>query len=179
MSPMRFAARCAFAAAVATLVACADDVSADAADTAGAAGTQTAGAQSAGTLATGTVVDATIQQAISSRTDRAGDRVRAIVSLNVVDAAGRVVIPGGSTVELTIARLRAATSAGDGEVALVVALIAAGNARYAPSANVGTVAHTLEPARTDAAHPTDRDVLVTPGTPIAIRLTQPLPITAR
>jgi hypothetical protein len=174
MLPTRFAARCAYAIAAAALVACADDVSADSAATSGAAGTQTAA-----TLAAGSVIGATIQDSISSRTSHTGDRVRAIVSLNVVDRDGGVVIPGGSTVELTIARLRAATSAADGEVALDVAWVAVGDARYTPSASVGAVAHTVEPVRAGVAHPTDRDVLVTPGTPIMIRLTQPLPIAAR
>ncbi|MGZ8379928.1 MAG: hypothetical protein ACXW0Z_22085 [Gemmatirosa sp.] len=174
MSPTRFAARCAMAVATTALVACADDVRADAAATPGAASTP-----SVATLAAGTVVGATIQEPISSRTNHTGDRVRAVVSLNVVAPDGRVVIPGGSTVELTIARLRAATSAADGEVALDVAGVAAGDAHYTPSASVGAIPHTVEPARAGAPHPTDRDVLVTAGTPITIRLTQPLAIATR
>jgi hypothetical protein len=129
----------------------------------------------ASTLAAGTTVQATIQDAISSTTSTTGQPVKAIVTLNVVDGAGHIVIPGGSSILLTIAQLRAATSAGDGVILLAIKSVVVGDSTYAPAASVGAVSHTM---KAGVAADTNREVIATPGTPITIKLTQPLRISA-
>lgn len=160
------------------LVACSGSESKDAAPNGGvASGTTAIPASTARTLAVGTIVEATIQEPISSSSNTTGEHVKAIVSRNVVDDSGRVVIPGGGAIVLTIAQLRPAkdSMAADGVIALDVTSMTVGDRTYEPSASVGLVTHTL---RARAATRADRDVIVTPGTPITIRLTQPLTISA-
>lgn len=134
------------------------------------------------TLQAGTIVQASIQDAVSSRTNAAGQRVTAIVSRNVMDGA-TVLIPGGAAVVLTIVRLtpaRRPTDA-DGVIALQVTSLTVGKTSYEPGATVGVVPHTLlgrAAGGAMTATQTDRDVIVTPGTPIIITLTQPLTIAA-
>ncbi|MDB4874003.1 MAG: hypothetical protein JWM41_449 [Gemmatimonadetes bacterium] len=157
------------------LLACSGSGSGDSASRAAAGGTAGA-APAERTLSIGTTVLATIQDSISSRSSKAGARVNAIVSRNVMDDGGHVVIAGGSTVVLTIARLAPATgTAADGVLALDVTSMTAGGAAYKPGANVSPIPHALLGR---AAAPGDRDVVVTPGTPITITLTQPLKISA-
>jgi hypothetical protein len=129
----------------------------------------------ASTLAAGTTVHATIQDAISSSSSTAGQPIKAIVSLNVVDSAGHIVIPGGSSIVLTIAQLRPARSSGDGVILLAVKSVIVGDSTYSPAASVSEVTHTVKAGRAAA---TDREVIATPGTPITIKLTQPLRISA-
>lgn len=128
-------------------------------------------------LAIGTTVEATIQDVISSRTSKGGERVRAIVSRNVLDATGRIAIPGGAAVVLTITKLTPANQTGsvDGVILLTATSVAVGDTTYAPFASVGVVPHTLAPAN---ATPAGRELTVAPGTPITITLTQPLAISA-
>ncbi len=135
------------------------------------------------TLAVGTVVQATIQDTVSSLRNVPGERVTAIVSRNVMDGS-HVVIPGGAAIVLTIVRLGAAKTPGDadGVIALEVTSMTVGDKPYAAGASVGSVPHTLQGrAVVGRAGPTtvgDRDVIVTPGTPITITLTQQLRIPA-
>lgn len=179
-------------------------------------------APAARTLSAGTEVAATIQDAISSRTNAAGEHVNAIVSRDVMDGAGHVVIPGGSAMVLTIARLGPAKNSGeaDGMISLDLSSLTVGGATYEPSATIGPVPHTLKgrgitksvvgnvavgtaagaiigqvigknekstviggaigavASGARAATIADRDVIVAPGTPITITLTQSLKITA-
>jgi len=97
-------------------------------------------------LASGTRVTATIQTALSSRTNRAGETVRAVVSLNVTDARGRVVIPAGSTVVLTVAQLEPGSDQvrPEGRVALVVSSVTVDGRTHDVSAVLDPVAHHLE-----------------------------------
>src|SRR3954464_14964649 len=62
-------------------------------------------------LAAGTSITATIQQIVSSRTTGRGQLVTAIVTRNVSDDSGHVLIPGGATIKLAIAAVRSARSA--------------------------------------------------------------------
>jgi type IV secretory pathway VirB10-like protein len=121
------------------------------------------------TLAVGTTVDATVQDVVSSRSNSTGQRVRGIVSRNVLDAAGGIVIPGGSTVTLTIAKLRPAKNAGadDGLVALALTSVTVGDSSFVSNGDVSSVPHSLAAGIVPGA----RDVVVGPGTPISIRLT--------
>ena len=134
------------------------------------------------TLQAGTIVQASIQDAVSSRSNAPGQRVAAIVSQNVMDGA-TVLIPGGAAVVLTIVRLTPAhrLADADGVIALQVTSLTVGKTSYEPGATVGAVPHTLvgrAPGGAITATQTDRDVIVTPGTPIIITLTQPLTIAA-
>jgi hypothetical protein len=143
----------------------------------GVARTASVAAASAGqTISAGTALAATIQRIVTSRTDTAGAPVKAIVSLHVFDAQGAMVIPGGSEFVLTIADVRAARDAAGtgGALALTATSVMVGGATYRVSGSVSAVAHalTLRPA---SSH---YDLVVTPGTPITITLTQPLTITA-
>jgi hypothetical protein len=153
------------------LLACADSQS----ESADSASADTSAAAAGITLAAGTVVAATIQEPVSSRRDANGQRVHAIVSLNVADEAGHVVIPGGSDVVLTITQLKAPASpaADDGVLAFAVTSITVGRAIYTPAATVGAVPHTLQAA---PGSPTERDLIVSAGTPITITLTHALKI---
>jgi hypothetical protein len=73
-------------------------------------------------LAPGTRIPAVMRETIHSRHDKAGETVTARVVADVRDAGGRVVIPAGSTAEMTITELRPATSKSqaDGRLALRV-----------------------------------------------------------
>lgn len=73
-------------------------------------------------LASGTRIDATTQRTISSRTDKAGATFTASVSSDVKDSRGRIVVPAGSTVNLTITELQPANdkSKADGRITIEV-----------------------------------------------------------
>lgn len=150
----------------------------DAANSDAIAAGRTAGSDSSALmLPAGTTIQASIQEPISSGSNTTGQHVKAVVSRNVTDGA-RVVIPGGAAIVLTIAQLRPANSSGtvDGAVMVDVASVAVGDTTYTPSAKVGPVPHELKPGPATTAN---RDVIVTPGTPITITLTQPLKISAK
>jgi hypothetical protein len=74
------------------------------------------------TLVAGTLIQATTQGSLSSRRNKAGETLTALVSGDVEDERGQVVIPAGSRVALRIARLAPATSPSQagGKIALDV-----------------------------------------------------------
>lgn len=135
-------------------------------------------ASDARTIAAGTAIEATIQEPVSSRTNSVGQPVKAVVSRNVLDGGGAVAIPGGASITLSISDLRPAKGAAaiDGSIALTMSSVLVRDTAYALSARVGNVAHLLAPI---AGAPGDRDVVVTPGTPITITLTQPLKLVTK
>lgn len=98
------------------------------------------------TLATGGVIGATMDQTITSRSNKSGQRVNTTVETDVRNAAGRVVIPAGSAVELLIVEISPAKSksAADGTLTLQVTGVTVRGQRYPLSANVTSVAHTLK-----------------------------------
>ncbi|MDQ6718632.1 MAG: hypothetical protein M3Z17_09845 [Gemmatimonadota bacterium] len=128
-------------------------------------------------LPAGTMMMASIQQSVLSDSSKTGGEVAAILSRNVVDDAGRTVIPGGSSIVLTIAQLGPAKTGGitDGVVAFELKAMTVGSRSYSPSADIGVVPHRLVGAETPTH---DRGIVVSAGTPIAITLTRPLTITA-
>lgn len=129
-------------------------------------------------LAVGTLVEASVQQPVSSRTNKVGDVVKGVVRLNVVNASGRVVIPGGADVTFSIARLAPASSAqrADGVVALDARSLVVGGRTYELHSAVNPVTST---GNAGAKPPADRDAVLAPGTPITIRLTQQLLISTK
>ena len=64
-------------------------------------------------LAAGAMLSTTVDREISSRTDKPGATVTGTVASDVKDASGRVVIPAGSTVTMTITEIHESENKGD------------------------------------------------------------------
>ncbi|HEY8106459.1 MAG TPA: hypothetical protein VIE46_10145 [Gemmatimonadales bacterium] len=96
-------------------------------------------------LAPGATIPAIMRETIHSRHDQVGETVTARVTTDVRDAGGRVVIPAGSTVEMTITELRPATSKSqaDGQLALRVNGLMINGRMYPVSADVTRLHHQL------------------------------------
>ena len=73
----------------------------------------TSTSSTARTLAAGTEINATVATEISSKTHKTGQTVTARTARDVRDASGRVVIPAGSTVNLTITSIRESENKSD------------------------------------------------------------------
>jgi len=103
-------------------------------------------APSTRTLAAGSTIDATMSQTLTSRSNKAGETVTTTVDADVKNAAGRVVIPAGSTVELTITDITPAKnkSQADGTLTLQVTGVTVRGRSYPIAAEVTSVAHTLK-----------------------------------
>jgi len=112
----------------------------------GAADATAQAAASTLTLASGTTIDATTDRTISSRTDKAGETFTASVSSDVKDARGRVAIPAGSTVTMTITELQSADdkSKADGRITIDVTSVTVNGSTYPVSADITSMAHTLK-----------------------------------
>jgi hypothetical protein len=138
----------------------------------------TVAAAPAPALPVGTAIEATLQDSISSLRSRVGDRIRAVVSLNVSDGAGHVIIPGGSEISLTVATITpgSAASASAAAISLDVGAIAAPPHSYEAQGTIARVPFTL---RKPASGADARELTVNAGTPITIRLTAPLAIAAK
>ena len=64
-------------------------------------------------VATGTVLATAIDAEISSKVNKAGERVTTTVSSDIKDATGRLLIPAGSKVMLTISEIHESENKGD------------------------------------------------------------------
>jgi hypothetical protein len=97
-------------------------------------------------LGAGTLIEAAISDSINSRHDKPGKTVTASVASDVKDRAGRVVIPAGSVVTLTVTALEPAKSksAADGKLALQATSVNVRGRIYALDADVDPVAHELK-----------------------------------
>jgi hypothetical protein len=98
------------------------------------------------TLGEGTRIEATIENALSSRHDKAGDAIAAAVSADVRDGDGHVVIPAGSALELRIVELEPATnkSQDDGKIAIDVSSVTIRGQVYRVATRLDPVTHQLE-----------------------------------
>jgi len=98
------------------------------------------------TLGSGTRIEASTQRTISSRHDKAGATFTASVSSDVKDSRGRVVIPAGSTLNLTITELQPANdkSKADGKITVLVSSVSVRGRTYPVSAGITSMAHTLK-----------------------------------
>ena len=98
------------------------------------------------TLDIGSRIDATWGEAISSRSNKAGETVTINVGADVKDNSGRVVIPAGSTVDLRITTLTPATnrSQADGSIVLSVTSATIRGREYALQGDVTSVTHWLK-----------------------------------
>ena len=146
MRPSHFTGKLALALAACTGGA-AKDAGPNAADAAAEANVISGGGGTAGRdLASGTRVTATIQQGVTSRTNKAGETVLAIVSQNVTDAKGRVVIPAGSNVTLRIDQLEPGSDQvrPEGRLSLAVASVTINNETYPLDATLEPVAYHFE-----------------------------------
>ena len=157
-----------------------------AACTDGAAKVARDGAPSEQLLVGGTRVTATIQDSLSSRTNKAGDTLHAIVSGDVRGPHGGVVIPAGSSASLTIALLEPGSDQvnPEGRLSLVVSSVTVNGEQYPVSADLDPVPHHLQvrTASTDqdpGGRSARRDVVVSAGTPIVFALTNSLKVSAR
>jgi hypothetical protein len=97
------------------------------------------------TLPIGTGIQAALQDSISSRRNKVGDIVEARVAHDVTDPAGRVVIPSGARVPLTIAELAPAKGKGaaDGKLAFQASSVTVSGQTYSLTAQVQPVHHEL------------------------------------
>jgi hypothetical protein len=98
------------------------------------------------TLAAGTFIDAAMSDSINSRHDKPGKTVDARVAHDVKDQAGRVVIPAGSVVKLTVTALAPAEnkSSKDGKLDFAVNTVTVNGRVYALDAEVDPVEHVLK-----------------------------------
>ena len=119
--------------------------SSDSAVASSATGTAPAGFDDAArTLPIGTEIHAALDDSISSRRDSAGRTITAQITESVTGAGGRILIPAGSTVRLTVTRLASAKSKGSqGSLALKVDGIEVGGQLQNVQADVRAVPREL------------------------------------
>lgn len=97
------------------------------------------------TLAAGAPISGTLDQAISSRTSKVGEKARVTVAADVKNAAGAVVIPAGSSVELTITAIEPSRDKNStGKLTLAVTGITVRGTSYPIEAEVSTVTSSLK-----------------------------------
>ena len=108
-------------------------------------------APAARSLASGTKVNATIDAEISSKTHKQGQVVAARAANDVRDANGRVVIPAGSTVNLTITSIRESENKSDntGTLTLAASSVEINGQTYNLTGNVTGLATELRDRKTD------------------------------
>ena len=104
------------------------------------------------TLASGTTVATTVDREISSKTDKPGATVTGTVASDVKDAAGRVVIPAGSKVTLTITEIHESENKGDktGKLTLTPTAVEIAGQSYALSGSAVALDRTLRDRKTNA-----------------------------
>lgn len=97
-------------------------------------------------LAAGTTIEATATREITSKVNKAGEQFTAKISENVTNAAGKVVIPAGSEVVLTISEIKPAPNKGakDGTLVLRATSITVNGKTNPIDADVTFVEHTLK-----------------------------------
>lgn len=102
-------------------------------------------ATTARSLPAGTEVNATVTTEISSNTHKEGQTVAARVASDVKDASGRVVIPAGSAVNLTITSIRESENKSDntGTLTLAASSVEINGTTYDLNGNVTGLATEL------------------------------------
>lgn len=103
-------------------------------------------------LAAGTVVATTVDREITSKTDKPGATVTGTVASDVMDAAGRVVIPAGSKVTLTITEIHESENKGDktGKLMLTPTAVEIAGERHALDGSAVALERTLRDRKTNA-----------------------------
>ncbi|HEX2249833.1 MAG TPA: hypothetical protein VHH32_05755, partial [Gemmatimonadales bacterium] len=103
-------------------------------------------------LATGTSISAKFDAGISSRTHKAGQKLTGTVSSDVKDKNGRVVIPAGSKVHLTISAIKESENKSDktGKLVLTPTKVVIAGVSYSLSASASALDRTLKDRKTNA-----------------------------
>ena len=103
-------------------------------------------------LAAGTAIAAKFDAGISSRTHKAGQKLTGTVSSSVKDKSGRVVIPAGSKVHLTISAIHESENKSDkiGKLVLTPTKIVIAGISYSLSGTATALDRTLKDRKTNA-----------------------------
>jgi uncharacterized protein YfiM (DUF2279 family) len=126
----------------------------DRADKAGSSKTKAkvASKPASASLAAGTAISAKFDAGISSRTHKAGQKLTGTVSSDVKDKNGRVVIPAGSKVHLTISAIKESENKSDktGKLVLTPTRVVIAGVSYSLSASAAALDRTLKDRKTNA-----------------------------
>ncbi len=103
-------------------------------------------------LGDGTTLATTVDREISSKVDKPGATVTTTVASDVKDAAGRVVIPAGSKVTLTITQIHESENKGDktGKLTLTPTAVEIQGQSYALAGSATALDRTLVDRKTNA-----------------------------
>ena len=103
-------------------------------------------------LAAGTVVGTTMDREITSKTDKPGATVTGTVASDVTDATGRVVIPAGSKVTMTITEIHESENKGDktGKLTLTPTTVVIAGESHALDGSAVALDRTLRDRKTNA-----------------------------
>jgi hypothetical protein len=103
-------------------------------------------------LAAGSRLSTTVDREISSKTDKPGASVTATVASDVKDASGRVVIPAGSKVTMTITEIHESENKGDktGKLTLTPTAVEIQGQSYALDGSAVALDRTLRDRKTNA-----------------------------
>lgn len=107
---------------------------------------------SSAVLASGTAISAKFDAGISSRTHKAGQKLTGTVSAHVKDKSGRVVIPAGSQVHLTISAIKESENKSDktGKLVLTPTKVVIAGRSYPLSGSATALDRTLKDRKTNA-----------------------------
>jgi hypothetical protein len=111
------------------------------------------GAKAAGrTLAAGTAISAKFDAGISSRTHKAGQTLTGTVASDVKDKGGRIVIPAGAKVHVTITAIHESENKGDktGKLVLTPTKVVIAGKSYPISGSAKALDRTLKDRKTNA-----------------------------
>jgi hypothetical protein len=103
-------------------------------------------------LASGTTIATAVDQEINSRINKKGQIVTTTVSSDVTDPLGRVIIPAGSKVTMTITEIRESENKGDktGKLTLTPTEVAIGDRRLVLTASAEALDRYLKDRKTNA-----------------------------
>ena len=103
-------------------------------------------------LAAGTAISAKFDDGINSRTHKAGQKLTGTVSSDVKDKKGRVVIPAGSKVHITIAAIHESERKSDktGKLVLTPTKVEIGGRSYPLTGSAKALDRTLKDRKTNA-----------------------------
>jgi hypothetical protein len=103
-------------------------------------------------LASGTVIPTAVDQEINSRSNKKGEIVTTTVSSDVTDSRGRVIIPAGAKVTMTITEIRESENKGDqtGKLTLTPTEVAIGGRSYPLAASAEALDRHLKDRKTNA-----------------------------
>lgn len=103
-------------------------------------------------LASGTIIPTAADQEINSRSNKKGEVVTTTVSSDVTDSQGRVIIPAGSKVTMTITEIRESENKGDqtGKLTLTPTEVAIAGRSYPLMASAEALDRHLKDRKTNA-----------------------------